>query len=507
MPQHVYDTLTQQKRLFETAEPGHARIYVCGPTVYDFAHIGHARCYVVYDVLVRHLRQSGLKVTYARNITDIDDKILKRATENGETPTALSVRFTEAYWEDMKRLGNLSPDVEPKVTEHLPQIFEIIQTLIDKGSAYASGGDVYFSVSSFPGYGKLSHRKPEALLADASGRTDADDTSKKKDPADFALWKGTENKVWGWESPWGYGRPGWHIECSAMGKAHLGETLDLHGGGLDLVFPHHENEIAQSEAASGKPLAKIWMHNGFVEVDKAKMSKSLGNFFTAREMFNLYEPEAVRYAMLTVHYRSPLGFVPETDEKIGPASPGTPAGKGTRFPLFEDAERRVEYVYTTRERLASIDEARIVDAGEIAAVLSKYPSALAAALDDDLNMPVALAETSEMLKAVNELVDLSRRKKGTVARGAVEAAKKSLDALGRELGIGEADASAFLLRLRGRRTKAKGITEADVDGKIAARAAARDAKDFAAADRYRDELVALGVEIMDSPRGTTWRMV
>ena len=495
MPQHVHDTLTQQKRLFETAEPGHARIYVCGPTVYDFAHIGHARCYVVYDVLVRHLRASGLEVTYARNITDIEDKILKRATENGETPTALSERFTTAYWEDMARLGNQPPDLEPKVTEHLPQIFEIITTLIAKGSAYASGGDVYFSVSSFAGYGKLSHRKPEALLADASGRTDADDTSKKKDPADFALWKSGDTGGWGWESPWGYGRPGWHIECSAMCKAHLGETVDLHGGGLDLVFPHHENEIAQSEAASGKPLATIWMHNGFVEVDKAKMSKSLGNFFTAREMFNLYEPEAVRYAMLTVHYRSPLGFVPETDEK------------GTRFPLFEDAERRVEYVYTTRERLASIDEARIVDAGEIAAVLTKYPASLSAALDDDLNMPVALAETSEMLKAVNELVDLSRRKKGTVARGAVEAAKKSLDALGRELGIGEADANAFLLRLRERRTKAKGITEADVDAKIAARAAARDAKDFAAADRFRDELVALGVEIMDSPRGTTWRMV
>ncbi len=406
----------------------------------------------------------------------------------------LSERFTKAYWEDMARLGNVSPDVEPKVTEHLPQIFEIVQTLIDKGSAYVSGGDVYFSVGSFPGYGKLSHRKVEALLADASGRTDAEDQSKKKDPADFALWKGGGKTEWGWESPWGWGRPGWHIECSAMGKTHLGETLDLHGGGLDLVFPHHENEIAQSEAASGKPLARLWMHNGFVEVDKTKMAKSLGNFFTARQMFELYEAEAVRYAMLTVHYRSPLGFVPETDEK------------GTRFPLFEEAERRVEYVYTTRERLASIDPARVVDAGEVAAALTKYPAAIATALDDDLNMPVALAETSEMLKAVNELVDLSRRKKGTVAKGAVVAAEKALGALAAELGIGGGDASAFLLRLRARRTKAKGLTEAEVDAKIAARTAARDAKDFAGADRLRDELVALGVEIMDSPKGTTWKM-
>ncbi len=500
MPLHLYDTLTQQKRPFETAEPGNARIYVCGPTVYDFSHVGHARCYVVYDVLVRHLRASGMKVTYARNITDIDDKILKRATENGETPGALSQRFTAAYWEDMARLGNLSPDLEPKVTEHLPQIFEIIQTLIDKGSAYASGGDVYFRVRSFAGYGKLSHRKLAELVVDASGRTDAEDTNKKEDPADFALWKGASvtggaDKDWGWTSPWGYGRPGWHIECSAMCKAHLGETVDLHGGGLDLVFPHHENEIAQSEAANGKPLARLWMHNGFVEVDKTKMSKSLGNFFTAREIFQLYEPEAVRYAMLTVHYRSPLGFAPETE------------GNVTRFPLFEEAERRVEYVYTTRERLASIDEARIVAAGEVAEPLTKYPSAIAAALDDDLNMPVALAETSEMLKAVNELVDFSRRKKGAVARAAVDAATRSLEALGRELGIGEADASAFLMRLRARRTKAKGLTEADVDGKIAARTAARDAKDFAAADRLRDELVGLGVEIMDSPKGTTWRMM
>ena len=495
MPLHLYDTLTQQKRSFETAEPGHARIYVCGPTPYDFAHIGHARCYVVYDVLVRHLRASGVKVTYARNITDIEDKILKRSLENGEEPGTLARRFTEAYWEDMARLGNRSPDIEPKVTDHLPQIFEIISTLIEKGTAYASAGDVYFSVRSFAGYGKLSHRKLDELVVDASGRTDQDDTSKKRDPADFALWKGGSEKDWGWSSPWGHGRPGWHIECSAMCKAHLGETVDLHGGGLDLVFPHHENEIAQSEAANGKPLARLWMHNGFVEVDKTKMSKSLGNFFTAREMFSLYEPEAVRYAMLTVHYRSPLGFAPETE------------GSVTRFPLFEEAERRVEYVYTTRERLTSIEAARVVEAGEVGEALTKYPKALAAALDDDLNMPVALAETSEMLKAVNELVDLSRRKKGTVARAAVDAATKSLDALARELGVGEAEPTAFLMRLRARRTKAKGLTEAEVDAKIAARTAARDAKDFAAADRARDELIALGVEIMDGPKGTTWRML
>jgi cysteinyl-tRNA synthetase len=493
----LYDTLTQRKAPFVTEEPNHARVYVCGPTVYDFAHVGHARCYVIYDVLVRHLRASGLKVTYVRNITDVDDKILHRSKENGEDPTTLSRRFTEAFWEDMRALGNLPPDIEPTVSGHIPQILEIIATLIEKGSAYAVAGDVYYSVDSFAGYGKLSHRTVDALLEGGSGRVGDEEAKKKRAPADFALWKGAAESEWGWASPWGYGRPGWHIECSAMGKTHLGETLDLHGGGLDLVFPHHENEIAQSEAASGKPLAKHWMHNGFVEVDKTKMSKSLGNFFTAREIFGRHEPEALRYAMLTVHYRSPLHFDFELDE----------ASKPSRFPLFDDAERRVEYVYTTRERLASIDPARIVDAGEVPAALTSFAKDLASALDDDLNMPVALAHASEMLKQVNELVETTRRKKGTVSKAAVAAAEKALAALGTELGVGQQDPTVFLERVRARRVKAKGLTEADIEAKIEARKAARDAKDFARADQVRGELVALGVELMDGPKGTTWRMV
>ncbi len=493
----LYDTLTQRKAPFVTEEPGHARIYVCGPTVYDFPHVGHARCYIIYDVLVRHLRASGMKVTYARNITDVDDKILARSKENGEDPSALSRRFTEAFWQDMAALGNRSPDLEPKVSDHLPQIFEIIGTLIQKDAAYAVAGDVYYSVESFAGYGKLSHRTVDALLEGGSGRVGDEEARKKRAPADFALWKGAKETEWGWMSPWGYGRPGWHIECSAMAKAHLGETLDLHGGGLDLVFPHHENEIAQSEAASGKPLARHWMHNGFVEVDKTKMSKSLGNFFTAREIFAKYEPEALRYAMLTVHYRSPLHFDFELDAESKPS----------RFPLFDDAERRVEYVYTTRERLLSIDPSRIVDGGEVPTALTTFAKDLSGALDDDLNMPVALAHASEMLKQVNELVETTRRKKGTVARAAVAAAESALAALGTALGIGEQEPTAFLERVRARRVRAKGLTEADIDAKIDARKAARDAKDFARADEVRAELVALGVELMDGPKGTTWRMV
>ena len=449
MPLQLRNTLTQKKEPFKPADPDHARIYICGPTVYDYAHLGHARCYVVYDVLVRHLRESGMKVTYVRNITDVDDKILKRSKEAGEAPETLSARFTKAYHEDMARLGNLEPDVEPKVSEHLTDIVELIETLIDKGHAYAAGGDVYFDVQSFPGYGKLSHRKLDQLAAGASGRLDQQEAKRKKHPADFALWKKSEADEPGWDSAWGRGRPGWHIECSAMSMRYLGETFDLHGGGQDLVFPHHENEIAQSEAATGKTFATCWMHNGFVEVDKEKMSKSLGNFFTAR---------------------------------------------------------RVEYLYATHERLASIPEKRIVDGGDAPKELARFPEALRQALDDDLNMPVALARTAELLKSVNELVDQASAKKGKAARAAVEAAERAFEALDRSLGLGHQDATEVLTRIRDRRARQRGLSPATVEEKIAARTEARKQKDFAAADGIRDELAALGVELHDSPDGTTWTM-
>ncbi|UJR79436.1 cysteine--tRNA ligase [Sandaracinus amylolyticus] len=492
----LYNTLTSKKEPFAPQDPSNARIYVCGPTVYDLSHLGHARCYVVYDVLVRHLRARGQTLTYVRNVTDIDDKILARSRQNGETPATLSARMTDAFLEDMDALRNVRPDIEPRVSEHLTEIVALIEKLIEKGAAYAKDGDVYFRVHAFPEYGKLSHRSLEALASGASGRVDESETRKKEDPADFALWKGAPDDEWGWSSPWGHGRPGWHIECSAMSMKHLGETLDLHGGGLDLVFPHHENEIAQSEAATHKPFAKHWMHNGFVEVEKTKMSKSLGNFFTARTLFERHEPEAIRFAMLTVHYRSPLNLDWTLDD----------AGNVTGFPLFEDAEKRVEYVYTTRQRLASIDPARIVATGEIPEAIARFPQELAGALDDDLNSAIAIATASEMLKQVNELVEQSKRKKGTVARGAIEAAERALAALDTELGIGGQDANAVLLRIRQRRANARGITEAQVEEKIRDRRAARDAKDFARADALRDELVTMGVELMDGPTGTTWRI-
>ena len=492
----LYDTLTSKKKPFEPADPSLMRLYVCGPTVYDLPHLGHVRCYVVYDVLVRHLRASGQKLCFVRNITDIDDKILARATEAGETPSALTARMTAAFHEDMDALGNVRPDVEPKVSEHLPEIVALIEKLIARGAAYASSGDVYFRVKAFPEYGKLSHRPADALREGGSGRTDDAETRRKEDPADFALWKGAPEAEWGWPSPWGHGRPGWHIECSAMSLRHLGETLDLHGGGLDLIFPHHENEIAQSEAAHGKPFARHWMHNGFVEVDKTKMSKSLGNFFTAREVFGRHEPEAIRLAMLTVHYRSPLALDWTLDE----------AGKVTGFPLFEEAERRLEYLYTTRQRLASIEEARIAPDGEVPELFARFPGRLGAVLDDDLNTAVALAEAAELLKQANELVDQSQRKKGKVARAAVDQAGQAIAALGTELGLGGQDPDLVLGRIRARRAAARGIVPDEVERLIVERREARAAKDFARADALRDELTALGVELMDGTGSTTWRV-
>ena len=491
----LHNTLTGQKEPFEPAEPDHARVYVCGPTVYDYAHLGHARCYVVYDVLVRHLRADGLKVTYVRNVTDVDDKILKRAAETGTEPTVLAARFADAYSEDMHRLGNLDPDVEPRVSTHLEDIFALVQRLVDGDHAYVSDGDVYFSVESFSDYGKLSHRDLGQMKLGASERLDETKAARKRHPADFALWKKSEEDAWGWDSPWGRGRPGWHIECSAMSMKHLGDTLDLHGGGLDLVFPHHENEIAQSEAATGKPFARCWMHNGFVEVDKEKMSKSLGNFFTARDLFDRVEPEAIRYCMMTVHYRAPLNLDWTLDD----------AGNVTGFPQFEEAERRVAYLYKTKQRLEGLPPKRVVDVdGPVPPDIAGFAEALRESLDDDLNMPVALAKLADFLKAVNELCDQAMKKKGKAARRAVEQAQAGFRALEAELGIGTESADIILLRIRDRRAKARGLDSAAIERQISDRAEARKSKDFAEADRVRDELAAQGVELLDGPEGTGW---
>lgn len=493
----IFDTLTGREKPLECLEPGHARIYVCGPTTYDDAHIGHARPCIVYDVLVRHLRSRGLRVTYVRNVTDIDDKIIRRAAENGEEPASLSARMFESYRTDMERLWNLEPDLQPKVSDHLPEIRDLIARLVERGHAYSAEGDVYFEVATCKDYGKLSHRDLSQLEAGASERVNETEQEKKRHAYDFALWKGAKPGEPSWPSVWGPGRPGWHIECSAMSMRYLGETFDLHGGGLDLVFPHHENEIAQSECATGKQLANHWMHNGFVVVNKEKMSKSLGNFFRLREAFERSEPEAIRYALLTVHYRSPFNL--EMD--LGPG------GELLGFPQFRDAEGRLEYFYGTKLRLLALPEARIVASGPAApAEITEFSARLGQALDSDVNTAEAVAHLSGLLKAINELLDGALAKKGSMSRAAYDAACQALERVGVVLGLGLDDATAFLRRVRTRRAAELGLDEAWVHERIAARAQARTEKNFQLADEVRKELAARGVELLDSPEGTDWKL-
>ena len=506
MPElRLYNTLTRKTEPFQPQIPGKVRLYVCGPTVYDIAHAGNARPAVVFDVLARHLRASGYEVTYVRNITDVDDKILDRAKQLGEEPLALSARMAPIYQEDMRALGCQNPSVEPKVSEHIGEIIELIERLIANGAAYVvtlpSGAkDVYFSVRSFEGYGKLSRRNLDELEVGAR----VEPGEGKRDPLDFALWKGTTPDGWGWDSPWGKGRPGWHIECSAMSIKYLGLDFDIHGGGMDLIFPHHENEIAQAEAAyPGQRFCRIFMHNGFINVDKEKMSKSLGNFVKPRDVYENNDPEALRYLYLTVHYRGPLNFDIEKRED----------GRIV-FPGVDEAERRVDYLYATLARLDAIAKPGEVDPNvkELAQyrdVLLNGRKRVAEALDDDLNTPVALAHIAEMAKAANELCDLAqkRRKDARFAEAAAilahhgrEALRSSLDVLG----LLQTPAEVYAERTKARRLKNRGITAEFVEAKIAERAAARAAKDFAKADAIRKELEELGIDVADTAEGTKW---
>jgi len=506
----LYDTLSASPRLLVPARPGEVRVYCCGPTTYDVAHVGHARAALTPDILVRYLRVQGLRVTYARNITDVDDKILKRAAESGEEPTALSARMAALYQEDMAALGCLTPDVEPRVSEHVSDIIAMIEKLITAGSAYVadmkSGArDVYYAVRTFAEYGKLSKRNVEDLRVGARIEASED----KRDPLDFALWKGCVDDAWGWDSPWGKGRPGWHIECSAMSSRYLGHGFDVHAGGMDLIFPHHENEIAQSEAIPGAegPFARIWIHNGFVNVDKEKMAKSLGNFVTIRDVYARNDPEALRYFLLTVHYRGPIAF--ETDK--------LESGRVV-FQGVLEAERRVDYLYQTLERLDDL-------AGRPREALGKGPKELIsfmqlakgaatrveAALDDDLNTPAALVVVAELAKAGNELCDLAqRRRKDAALTGAAPEPAEALAAALRSalgtLGLIQTPVDVYVARTRERRLRQIGKTPEAIEAQVAARMAARKAKDFAASDAIRDALLADGIEVADSDMGTTWRI-
>jgi len=459
----IYNTLTRRKEPFTPLEPGKVRMYVCGMTVYDFCHLGHARVMVAFDVITRYLRSRGYDVTYVRNVTDIDDKILKRADENGESIVSLTERMIEAMHEDEARLWVLPPDHEPRATRHVDDILRMIETLIDKSYAYAAdNGDVYFRVRRFEGYGRLSNRQPDDMRAGA--RIDVDEY--KEDPLDFVLWKAAKSGEASWPSPWGEGRPGWHIECSAMSTCCLGNTFDIHGGGPDLLFPHHENEIAQSEAATGHHYVNTWMHAGAVRVNQEKMSKSLGNFFTIREVLEHHDPEVVRYLLVASHYRSPINYAPDS---------------------LAEARKSLERFYNSLEGLA-LEGDKSVEGG----VGGHFHERFTAAMDDDFNTPEALSVLFDLAR------ELNRARKE--APGQAPALAHELRRLGDMLGLLQQDPTAFL---QGGATEMS-LGEAEIQARIEARAAAKQAKDFATADAIRDELAALGITLKDSREGTTW---
>jgi cysteinyl-tRNA synthetase len=476
---HIHNSLTGTKEVFRPILPGRVGMYVCGITVYDFCHIGHARFLVVFDVVRRYLRHRGYQVNYVRNITDIDDKIIQRAAENHEDISALTARFISAMDEDCAALGCERPDHEPRATRHLPGIIAMIEQLMQRGLAYlATDGDVMYAVARFPGYGRLSGKRLEDLRSGARVEIDR----AKRDPLDFVLWKRAKPGEPAWDSPWGSGRPGWHIECSAMSTALLGPHFDIHGGGMDLKFPHHENEIAQSCGASGGPFVNLWMHNGFVNVDDVKMSKSLGNFFTLRDVLpRLRHPEVLRAFLLASHYRGPINYstvqLQQADAAlsrlymalrgVGPAAPG--AGReGAAAAIVRTAAARFESV-----------------------------------MDDDFNTPEAIAVLQELARDLN-----SARAAGRAADAAQLA--QELRRLAGLLGLLRVDPETWFrlqaARLGDEPADAAPLDEAQIEAQIAARLAARKARDFGAADRIRAELAARGVQLEDQPGGRTlWR--
>ncbi|MDT8893970.1 cysteine--tRNA ligase [Halomonas sp. I1] len=464
----IYNTLTRRKETFTPIEPGRVRMYVCGMTVYDYCHLGHARVMVAFDVITRYLRARGYDVTYVRNITDIDDKILKRAEENGETIESLTDRMIDAMHEDEGRLGVLRPDAEPRATQHVDEIVTMIQTLIDKDYAYAAtNGDVYYRVRKFADYGKLNNRDPDDMRAGA--RVDVEEH--KEDPLDFVLWKAAKPGEADWLSPWGPGRPGWHIECSAMSTCCLGETFDIHGGGPDLTFPHHENEIAQSEAATGKPYVNTWMHAGAVRVQHEKMSKSLGNFFTIREVLEHHDPEVVRYLLVASHYRSPINYAPDS---------------------LADARKSLERFYNALEGQAL--EGPALDDGEPGetSVDPSFDRRFTEAMDDDFNTAGAMSVLFDLAR------ELNRARKESPDDAPALAAE--LKRLGNVLGLLQQDPTTFLKGGAGELP----LSDAEIEAKITERAEAKKARDFARADAIRDELAALGIVLKDSREGTTW---
>jgi cysteinyl-tRNA synthetase len=464
----IHNSLTGRKEALEPLEPGHVRMYVCGITVYDHIHVGHARSQLAFDVARRWLLASGLRVTYVRNITDIDDKIIARANERGEPFETLTARFIAAMDEDFEALGLARPDHEPRATRFIPEIVDMIGKLVAGGYAYVgANGDVYYAVARFPRYGRLSGKKLEDLRA--GSRVEVDEA--KRDPLDFVLWKRAKPGEPAWDSPWGMGRPGWHIECSAMAVALLGPAFDIHGGGMDLKFPHHENEIAQTCAACDAPFAKVWMHNGFVRVDDEKMSKSLGNFFTVRDVLPRLRPEVLRAFLLSSHYRAPVNY---TDENL------------------VQADAALQRLYLA---LRDVEPAAAYEPGEAS-------REFAAAMDDDFNTPGAIAALQSAARALNVAKAAGERAKARTLAAEIRALGAHLGLLGRAPDEWLATRSTLV---DGGGPRPEGLDAAAIESRIAARLEARRQRNFREADRIRDELAAAGVLLEDGPTGTTWR--
>jgi cysteinyl-tRNA synthetase len=480
MSLRVYNTMSGKKEDFQPLVPGKVGMYVCGVTVYDYCHIGHARANIVFDIIFRYLQFAGYETTYVRNYTDVDDKIINRANERGIDSKALAEEFITAFDEDMDALGLAKPTHESRATEYIDKIIEICQVLIDKGNAYASGGDVYYRVDKFDDYLKLSKRNMEEMQAGARIAPG----EQKENPMDFALWKGAKPNEPSWDSPWGPGRPGWHIECSAMSSSLLGDSFDIHGGGRDLIFPHHENEIAQSEAANDKPFAKYWIHNGFVNVNQEKMSKSLGNFFTIRDILKQYDPEVVRFFILSAHYRSPIDF---SDQNLVEAQAGL-----SRF---------YEALLTADQALEGAPESDV--ASELGAVLeAKFREAM----DDDFNSALAIAHLFEGVRTMNRLCATKKFKKKADLVAQVRDLRATVLKLGDVLGIYNSDPASWLEKVKLAGLAKLDITADQIEAQIQARLQARAEKDFAKSDEIRDALADAGIELLDSREGTSWKL-
>ncbi len=486
----LFNTLSGKKEDFVPVTPGRVNIYACGVTVYDYSHIGHARGAVAFDVVQRYFRRKGFEVKYVRNFTDVDDKIINRAHEEGTSAAEVARTYIRAFQEDMQRLGVGRADVEPLATEHIREMIEVIRGLVARGHAYAVDGDVYFRVKSFPGYGRLSRRNLDDMLAGA--RVDVDE--RKEYALDFALWKASKPGEPAWDSPWGPGRPGWHIECTAMGFKHLGETFDIHAGGKDLIFPHHENEIAQSEGFSGRPFVKYWLHNGFVNINQEKMSKSLGNFFTIRDILDKYDAEIVRLFLLSTHYRSPIDF---SDANLKDARSGL-----DRFYTMKEGIKG----FLAGKKAPSARPESVIEAGDrpLYEKIRGLPQAFEEAMDDDFNTAQAIGLVYDLVRDVNKFLAEAGQKNEQAAAVVLAAARDAFDDVARTLGIFLREPEEWFQEARlGEQKVALSVEE--IETQIHLRNVARANRDWAEADRIRQLLDEAGVALFDRPGGTVWK--